>query len=290
MDPHAIVDAHLHLLDPGRIDYPWLAQRPVPGLPSCMEQLDLEFEGARKLSFVVIEGDARGEDTERELLAVEHAAARDPRIVAFVARAPLEQGAAVEPWLERLAQRPLVRGVRRVLQDDADASLCARAGFEQGVRLAAERGLLFEACIRAHQLPALTELARRVPEVRIVLDHLGKPELGRGLGESWRAQLADLARLPNTFAKLSGLASEAGPGGWSRSVLAPFVEHALEVFGPERLLFGSDWPVSRAATGYARWLDTLAGLLEACEPAAICAVLGGNARRLYRLEGASAPS
>src|SRR5690606_9994591 len=190
-----------------------------------------------------------------------------------------ELGARVEPALDALVERRAVRGVRRLLQDDPDEALCTRPDFIEGVRLAAERGLVFDACIRRAQLPHVVELARRVPEAVVVLDHLGKPDVAGGEPDPWRAQLRDRAASPNTWAKFSGLVTEARTA-WTEADLAPFVEHTLEVFGPSRVVFGSDWPLVELAGGYDRWARAAEALLEPFGADVQRAVLRDNALRL----------
>ena len=138
-------------------------------------------------------------------------AERDPRIKAMVAHAPLERGAAVTPDLEKLAAHDLTRAIRRLLQDEADAEFCLQPGFIEGVKLLPRFDLAFDLCVRHHQLAAAIELVRRCPEVRFVLDHLGKPAIRDGLLDPWRHHIKELAELPNVHCKLSGVITEADP-------------------------------------------------------------------------------
>lgn len=216
----AIVDAHVHFWDPGRFDYDWLpAELRRPFLPAGYGDGELIF----------VEADCRdpGEVEWAEALG---AAAG---IVAFM-----------DDDLEALARRPRVVGVRHVLQSeprfDHLAPKIARAG---------ELGLVFDACITQVQLPQLTDLARQTPHTTIILDHLGKPHAL----DPWREDLARLAELPHVRCKLSGMEAELGPG-WTAPQVRPYLEHALAVFGSERCLYGSDWPLTR---DHARWRTTV---------------------------------
>jgi L-fuconolactonase len=127
------------------------------------------------------------------------------------------------------------------------------------------------------------ELALENPETSFVLDHAGKPSIARGLLDPWRADLRELGRLANVSCKLSGLVTQADPRSWTAQTLKPYADHVLESFGPERLLFGSDWPVLKLAATYQSWLEAASSLLEALAPAARHALIAGNARRIYRL-------
>jgi L-fuconolactonase len=142
--------------------------------------------------------------------------------------------------LEALARRPRVVGVRRVLQGESSFD-----GFAPGIARAGELGLVFDACVTQGQLARLTALARACPETTIVLDHLGKPHAL----DPWRDDLARLAELPNVRCKLSGMEAELGPD-WTVAQVRPYLEHALAVFGEQRCLYGSDWPLTR---DHARW-------------------------------------
>jgi L-fuconolactonase len=134
-----------------------------------------------------------------------------------------------------------------------------------------------------HQLPAVVRLARAVPGVRLVLDHLGKPAVATGEVEPWRTDLFALAAASNTAVKLSGLVTEAHWSSWSTEQLAPYSQAALEAFGPFRVMFGSDWPVARLATTYPGWLATAQALTAHLAPDERSAVFGATAVKVYRL-------
>jgi L-fuconolactonase len=236
-----IVDAHIHFWDPGVLDYPWL--------PDALREPHTTFSGRA----VVVEADARGDELSwLESLAPE----------AIVAHAPLERACD----LEALAERPLVRGVRRLLQGEPDSLFDA---VRDNVRALAAHDLAFDACITQDQFPKLNALVGACEETTIVLDHCGKP---RAL-DPWRAQLSELARHENVVCKLSGLTTEVAD-------VSPYLEHALTVFGPDRCLFGSDWPVASLTTTYEGWLDVVSGLLGEGER---MRVLATTAERIYRL-------
>jgi len=150
-------------------------------------------------------------------------------------------------------------------------------------------GLCFDALVRPVHLPALLEFAARHPWLRIVIDHAAKPDIAAGATQPWAAGIAAIARLANVHCKLSGLLTEAKEGA-SAAALAPYVEHLFACFGPERLMWGSDWPVLDLASDYAAWMRCA---LDLCErhvgrgTAVIDAIFGGNAIRFYRLSAAA---
>ena len=147
------------------------------------------------------------------------------------------------------------------------------------------RGLVFELCLKAArgQLATAIELVRRCPEVRFVLDHLGKPPVAARALDPWRAELAELARCPNVVCKISGLITEADPARWTRADLRPYLEHAFACFGPHRVMFGSDWPVSARTHLYPTWVAILEEFLAAQSVAARERFWRGTAREVYRL-------
>lgn len=281
-----VIDSHVHFWDPARLDYPWLAG--VPGLRRAFHPDDLDtgpyrFAGElhRFTAAVFVEAGGQGGRVTAEVDWIEELARRWPPLRAIVAYAPVERGADAAPAVAALAGRRLVTGVRRNVQDEAPGFTRTDA-FTAGVRLLADAGLTFDLCVRHWQIAEVTELVRRVPEVTFVLDHLGKPDVAGGLVEPWRTDLARLAELPNVVAKLSGLATEAAPG-WADADVLPYLRHALSVFGPDRCLFGGDWPVASLVTDYPRWVGVVAAALAGRPEAERRAVLGGTARRIYRI-------
>lgn len=277
------VDAHVHFWDGARMPYPWLAEVPAIAGPHSPRELASEAGAAMPSAIVFVEGGADGGHARAEVDWISELAAREPRITAIVAQVALDRGADTEAALAGLAGHALVRGVRHNLQDHPEPDGCLRPSFLSGVAGAGEAGLTFDICIRRRQLPACIELVRRCPGTTFVLDHAGKPDVRRGVVDPWRAHIAELARLPNVVCKLSGLVTEADPARWTPAGLRPYVEHLLGSFGPGRLLFGSDWPVVKLAASYRRWLEVALELLEPLSAAERAAVLGENARRIYRL-------
>ncbi len=276
------VDAHVHFWDPARLPYPWLAA--VPSIAGPRRPADLRAETqelAARMVFVQAECDATRSFEEVEW--AEELAREEPRLAAFVAFAPMDRGEQTARALEQLGRRPIVRGVRHVLQDEADPGALSSPALARGVRLAGERGLSFDLCLRHGQLAAAAQLVRACPGTRFVLDHAGKPDVRGGRLDPWRADVERLAAFPHVACKLSGLVTEADPARWRVEQLAPFVDHLLACFGAERLLFGSDWPVVTLASGYARWLGAARALVERLPESARRAIFVDNARAVYRL-------
>jgi L-fuconolactonase len=284
MPDFPLVDAHVHLYDPGVIRYGWMKGRPALDQPRLMAQLDAARRGAEIEALVWVEVGADPGLYLEEASFVDGLARADRRIRAMVAAAPLERGAAVTPDLEKLAAHGLSRGIRRLLQDEPDAAFCLRPGFIEGVRLLARHGLSFDLCMYHRQLAGAVELVRRCPEVRFVLDHAGKPGIRDGLIEPWRTHIADLAALPNVWCKLSGLITEADHANWTREHLRPYIDHVIERFGFARVMFGSDWPVSEQTHRYAEWVEIVDQALVDASDDERRKVFRDNAIAFYRLD------
>jgi L-fuconolactonase len=275
---HRIIDAHIHVWDPTVLSYPWLdadVELRRPFLPTDLERV----AGAGE--WVMVQAEARHDQSLAELEWIAGLAASEPALRGMVVRAPVELGRAVSAELEQLATNRLTVGVRRLIQDEPPG-LAQGGSFIAGVRTVGEFGLPFDICVRAAEREDVAPLVDACPDVTFVLDHMGKPDIARGEWEPWRAQLADLARRPNVVCKLSGLTSEAGPG-WHEGSVRPYLEHALDLFGPQRCMFGSDWPVATLTTAYARWLDLVTDVVAECSDSDIEAVFAGTAERVYAL-------
>jgi len=185
--------------------------------------------------------------------------------------------------IERLAANPLIVGFRPMVQDIPDDDWLLRLDLTAAFRTLVEQGLVFDALALPRHLSRLLVLADRHPDLAIVIDHGAKPSIREGLLDPWRADMAAMAARPNTVCKLSGLVTEAR-AGWAVDDLRPYVDHLLKVFGPERLLWGSDWPVVNMAGGYDRWREAALELLADLSDAERGAIFGGNAARIYLRE------
>lgn len=280
-----LIDSHVHFWDPGRLRYAWLAEFPLLNQAHRPSQLPLQRPGWRVEGVVFIQADCAAEQGQAEVDWVAGLAADFPPLQAIVAFVALERGEAVRPQLAALRRQPLVKGVRRLIQSEP-LGFSTRPDFVAGVQALAQYALSFDLCVRHHQLREVTTLVRQCPAVSFVLDHIGKPDIKAGRLDPWRADLRELAALPNVSCKLSGLVTEADPARWQAAALRPYIEHVLEVFGPERVMFGSDWPVLKLAATYAQWVETLVAATDAMSEADRCKLFSQNARAVYRLPDA----
>jgi len=281
-----IIDAHHHLWQPER-GYRWLDE---PGL----ERIRRPFTTGDLLTVlaqngvdatVLVEGGRCHPDEAGELLAL--AADTEPiaGVVAWVDIAADDIAATVRRY-RRLRGGELLVGVRAQVQGEADPDYLDRPDVRRGLAAVGAAGLVFDLVIRVDQLPAAARAARAVGGLRFVLDHLGKPRIVDGAAglEAWRDAFAALAANDNVACKVSGMVTEAGPH-WAPADLAPFVAAAVELFGPQRLMFGSDWPVCLLVAEYSQVLGALAAALPPLPGWALDELYAGTAVRTYGLTG-----
>ena len=278
-----IIDSHVHLIDQQRFGYGWASGAPALARDWRLDELvraakPYEIEG---IVFVEVDVDMPQYLDEAEW--VDGLAAGEARLKGAVVCLPLERGAALESEMARLAGLKTTRGVRRLIQNQPDPDFALRPAFIEAAKLLAKYRLSFDICIYHPQMGAALELVRRCPEVSFVLDHIGKPAIKDGLLEPWRAQLAQMARLPNVVCKLSGLITEAAHDAWTPAQLRPYIDHVAACFGPDRLLYGGDWPVAKLAGDYLQWLTTLEAATAHFSQAEQRLLFRDNAKRVYRL-------
>jgi len=280
-----IVDAHVHLCNTELVSMPWLADIPLLNRPYGLQDYREQTRDLPLMAMVYIEVGVEPQDALREALHVVDLAREEPRLQAIVTAAPVERGIAVREHLESLvAISPLIKGVRRNLQDEKEPDFCLRPDFIAGVRLLAEYHFSFDLCIKHWQLPGVIELVRRCPHTVFILDHLGKPGIKLQQLNSWQADLRKLAELPNVACKISGMVTEADHERWQPADLEPFVNVALEAFGEERILFGGDWPVVLLASSYRHWYETLGALTARLPVSSRRKLWAENAQRFYRMD------
>lgn len=280
-----MIDAHHHLWSLGAHDYAWLDDPVFARVRRDfgLAELTPELLAAGVARTVLVEaGSGEPAETE-EFLTL--AAASGGVVAGVVGTVDLRFPDVLDAYAAHPAAHLLV-GVRDQIQGIPDDDFFTRRDVISALEQVADRGLAYDLVVRANQLPGCVHLARAVPGLPFVLDHLGKPRIragAAGLAE-WRTALAPLAACDNVSAKLSGLVTEADLEHWTPTDLRPFVETALELFGPGRLMFGSDWPVCLVAATYGEVVDALRASLPPLSPAELDSVFGETAERVYRLD------
>ena len=273
------IDAHQHYWDVGRLDYPWMPPGPSVlrrnYLPEDLEPVlaDHRFDGT-----IVVQAAVVMEETWWLLdLAARHESIRG--VVAWVDLTDPALGAA----LDQCQRHPKFKGVRHIVHDEPDLRWLLRDDVVVGLNELARRGIPYDLLLRPPHLPLIPELADRVPGLRMVIDHIAKPLISARAIEPWARDMEIAAQIPGMHCKISGMITEADHTQWKADDLRPYVQHVLKLFGPDRLMFGSDWPVCKLAGS---WKQVLAAFTQACGPLPQTErekILGGTAMRFYLL-------
>jgi predicted TIM-barrel fold metal-dependent hydrolase len=277
-DAITIVDTHQHLWDQSRLSYPWTAGLAPLNRSFLPEEYARETAGTGIAKAVFVECDAAEEHMAAEAAWACSLGGLTAGVVASCR--PEHDGFAA--YLDRIAHTKL-KGVRRVLHTQPDA-LSTSSTFRANVSRLGPRGLTFDLCVLAKQLPAGLEFVRACPGTTFVLDHCGVPEVkGRAL-DPWRQHVKQLSAEPNVAAcKVSGLVAYADAATWTLDDLRPFVDHVAECFGPDRLVFGGDWPVCTLTCSLAKWVDAAKQLTASWPAEHRVKLFRTNAERVYRV-------
>jgi L-fuconolactonase len=285
MPAFPIIDSHVHLYNLERFTYGWLKN--VPKIARTHEMAD--FDEARgpvqieKLVFAEVAIDPGLH--QQEAAYIQAMADADKRLAGIIAHAPMEKGPAIEADLVALkANRNLV-GIRRLIETERDPSFSIAPDFIAAVKLLPRHGLTFDICVKHWAMTYAIELVRRCPEVSFVLDHIGKPDIRNGLKQPWWDQIKELASLPNVVCKISGVVTEADHQTWTREQVKPYVARAIECFGFDRCMYGSDWTVSNLTHHYPEWVSILDEVISGASEAEQRALYRDTATRVYGLAG-----
>lgn len=276
----AVVDAHQHFWNLETGSYPWLTPESGPIFRTFEpEELLPQLAAAGVDRTVLVQSMDSSADTGAMLAQAD---AYDV-VGAVVGWVPLTRPEEAAGALERYRRHPKFAGIRHLIHDEPDPDWLLQDTVIEGLRLLAAADLPFDVvAVLPRHLEHVPVLAERVPGLRMVIDHLAKPPIREKGWEPWASLLARAAACPGVYAKVSGLNTAAAPD-WTGEDLRPYVEHAVELFGPDRLMFGSDWPVATLAGDYARvWRETRAAL-SGLDETGKAQVLGGTATRFYRI-------
>ncbi|WP_165250849.1 amidohydrolase family protein [Paludisphaera soli] len=277
-----VVDSHVHIWDLDKLQPPWLAGSGELNRNARVREYREAAAGIDVVKAVYLEIDAAPSQFQDEArLAIE--LCRDPSnpfAGAVIGGRPADDGFSA--YIEPLAKDPAVKGVRQVLHGETPAGTCIQPAFIRGVRRLGELGLSFDLCMRHADLPDAAKLVEAAPETPFVLDHCGNPPLFDDL-TVWKRDVDRIAALPNVVGKVSGIIASAKGRSWKPDDLAPVVNHMLEAFGPDRVLFGGDWPVCTLGAPLKEWFDALALIVKDLPADRRRKLFHDNAVRVYRL-------
>jgi L-fuconolactonase len=276
------VDSHHHFWDPAEAEYPWMTDELAPIRRRFgPDQLRPHLEKAGVSKTVVVQARSSTEET-RTLMKTSADTDFVAGVVGWVDLTDVRLGDVLDDLRREPGGAALV-GVRHQVHDEPDPGWLSRPDVRRGLQAVGERGLAYDLLVRVRELPAAWAAARALPEVRFVIDHIGKPPIASGDVNEWATAMAPFGALENVSCKLSGMVTEADWDGWSPSDLEPYVRRVVDWFGEDRLMFGSDWPVCTLAATYEEVLDTLDRCLGDLSSPARAKVFGGNAGEFYGL-------
>ncbi|HSI75470.1 MAG TPA: amidohydrolase family protein [Lunatimonas sp.] len=272
-----IVDTHLHLWDRGLMEYPWLSP-PLDRnfLPSDYKEAT---DGLPISKMVFVECGRIPEQYLVEIDWVVQQAKIDPRIMGMVAYFPLEKGNKGQADLEQLLERKIVRSIRR----GVNAELMKDRSFLEGVALMDRFGLNYDLNISPPQMEDALVFVRKFPNIQFILNHICNPSIKDGEWESWKKGMTLFAELDHVTCKISGMITKTDPAHWEISDLKPYADHILEVFSPDKMVFGGDWPVVTRAGTFKQWMSAFLELTVDLTVAEKEKIYHENAERIYRI-------
>ncbi|MHB8734471.1 MAG: amidohydrolase family protein [Terriglobales bacterium] len=276
-----LIDTHQHLWDLDRLPYSWCAGNPVLNRSFRMADYLAAVAGLGVEKSVHVEADvdvAYQLDETRALLAL----AEEANPLAGVVACARPESPDFAAALAQISGHPKLKGLRRILHTEPDAVGQGEL-FRRHVASLAGTGLTFDLCVLERQLPIAHSLVRATSGVQFILDHCGVPLVRERVLDPWREHIQSMAALPNVVCKISGLVAYADLEGWTADDLRPYVEHVIECFGWDRVLFGSDWPVCTLAASFGQWLAALQSIVQDRSAAERQKLFYENALRVYRL-------
>lgn len=290
-EPLPIIDTHQHLWDLKKFKLPWLARNEHLNRNFLMDdylkdagELARGDKPAKVVKTVYMEVDVAPEQqqAEAEYVIAICKEGKTPMVAAIVSGRPASEGFA--KYAKQFKDSPYVKGVRQVLHGEGTpAGYCLEKAFVAGIQLLGELGLSFDLCMRPGELLDAAKLIDACPGTRFVLDHCGNANVQEKDRTKWQKDIAEVAKRKNVAGKVSGIVVTATPGKWTPDDLAPIVNHTLEVFGPDRVVFGGDWPVCTKAATLAQWVTALRAIVKDRKAEEQKKLFHDNAIRVYRL-------
>ena len=280
----SLVDTHQHLIYPEIGSYGWTDEIPALSKKSFTLENYQELANSQKIQASLFMEAGVDDEFYKDEVRYVFNLAKNPsnRIVGIIASCRPESDEGFEGWLDECNELNVV-GYRRILHVMPD-ELSTTSVFRRNVQKIGNRGLVFDMCFLAKQLPISIELAKSCENTRLVLNHCGVPDIAGGGLDPWRKHISQLAELPNVYCKLSGLLAYCGPGNSTLESIKPYVDHVLESFGSERIVWGSDWPVVNLANGLQDWLSVTAQILKELSESDAYNIAQGTVQRIYKIK------
>ena len=278
----AIIDTHLHLIYRERLRYPWLADVAALGRDFPYERYRTEAGRCGVTDAIHMEVDVAAGDIEVETRNVNALATEPGSLLRGAISSCRPEDDGFPEFLERQLANPFVKGFRRVLHVVPD-EVSESNTFRKNVRRLAGSGRPFDICVRPDQIDKAIALADLAPDVQFVLDHCGVPAIKERAEHPWRERIVEIARRPNVAVKISGVVAYADEATWVVDDVRPYVEHAIESFGWDRVAWGSDWPVCTLTASLSTWMATIQAITLGSSLSERERLFSANARRIWRL-------
>jgi len=276
------IDTHQHLIYPERFTYAWEADTPaLAGRAFTVEDYQKASEGCGISGSLFMEVDVKPEHASAEAAFICKLAEDSSNRILGVIASCRPENSGFSAHLENL-RHPRLVGLRRILHTQPD-ELSRSSTFRENISYLGGQDLTFDICALARQLPIITELIDACPDTQFILDHCGGPDVAAGQLDPWRTDLRELSLRPNVACKISGIIANADPANANTAALRPFVEHTIECFGWDRVVFGGDWPVCNLTASLRAWSEILDEILASVDPADRVKLDHHNAHRVYRL-------
>jgi predicted TIM-barrel fold metal-dependent hydrolase len=280
-----IVDTHQHLWDLKKFRLPWVTKDSPLNRSYVPEDYAKAVEGLNvvKAVYMEVDVDVAQQQAEADYLIELCKSGATPTVAAVVSGRPNID--KFKHYVTPFRDSKYIKGIRQVLHGESTpAGYCTTNAFIAGIRLLGELGLSFDLCMRSSELPDATKLIDACPDTRFILDHCGNESVQKKDHSQWQKDIAELAKRKNVVGKISGIVASAKPGAWSADDLAPVINHTLSVFGPDRVMFGGDWPVCTLAATYKQWVDALKEIVKERPQAEQEKLFHDNAVRFYGLK------
>jgi L-fuconolactonase len=283
--PRPIIDTHQHLWDLTKFRLPWVTSDSPLNRNCLSSDYAKATDGLNVVKAIYMEVDVAEEQQQAEADAIIDLCRGGQTVTVAAVLSGRPDKAGFDRYARQFRDSKFVKGLRRILHvDSTPRGHCLTKEFIAGVRLLGELGLSFDLCMRSGELGDAASLIDGCPGTRFILDHCGNEDVKKKDHTAWRKDIADLARRKNVVGKVSGIVASARPKEWTADDLAPVVNHVLEVFGPDRVMFGGDWPVCTLAATYRQWVEALKAIVKERKEAEQDKLFHDNAAAFYGLK------
>lgn len=277
-----ILDTHQHLWDLSKVQLAWAEKAPQLVHDHLMSDYLEATKGLPIAATIYMEVDVlpQYQQAEAEYIFSLCEADDNPMKAAVLGLHPKSE--KFQGDVVKLRHSEYFKGIRQVLHEDrTPPGYCLDEQFVKDIQFLGEQGLIFDLCMRSGELLDAVRLIQACPQTRFVLDHLGNPNVQAEGHDQWRKDVAEVAKCDRVMCKISGIVASAQPDHWQADDLAPFVNHCLDVFGPDRVMFGGDWPVCTLTATYRSWVEALAEIVSGRSEADQRKLFGENASKFY---------